>query len=82
MKLVKNTGTDRVIDLLQPHLESGNQLSCITPTFSLFAFAELRELLSGMERVKFVLPPDDEGLALLGGPGDRALSESRGRWHR
>jgi hypothetical protein len=45
MKLIHNTGADRVIDLMRPHLKHGNQLGCVTPSFSLFAFAELRDAL-------------------------------------
>ncbi|WP_293409557.1 hypothetical protein [Neorhizobium sp. SHOUNA12B] len=39
MKLIQNSGTDRVIDLLRPHLKTGSQFSCNTPHFSLFALA-------------------------------------------
>jgi hypothetical protein len=57
MKLVQNSGTDRVIDLLRPHLKTGSQLSCITPHFSLFAFAELRETLANLKHIQLILPP-------------------------
>ena len=72
MKLIRNTGADRVIDLMRPHLKHGNQLGCVTPSFSLFAFAELRDALRTLERVQLVLPPDDEELGFLGDKGDRA----------
>lgn len=81
MKLIHNTGTDRVIDLMRPHLKRGNQLSCVTPSFSLFAFAELRDALSELERVQLILPPDDDGLEFLGGEGDRAArNRLQARW--
>ncbi len=81
MKLIHNTGTDRVIDLMRPHLKRGNQLGCVTPSFSLFAFAELRDLLSELDRVQLILPPDDEGLGFLGGEGDRAArNRLQARW--
>lgn len=38
MKLIQNTGTQRVIDLMQPHLKHGNRLDCVTPSFSAAAF--------------------------------------------
>jgi len=41
MKLVRNTGTDRIIDLIRPHIKPGSQLDMVTPYFSLFAFAEI-----------------------------------------
>ena len=72
MKLIKNSGADRVIDLMLPHLLTGHQLGCVTPSFSLFAFAEVREALAKLERVQLILPPDDDGLDFLGGDGDRA----------
>ncbi len=81
MKLIHNTGTDRVIDLMRPHLKRGNQLSCVTPSFSLFAFAELRDALSELDRVQLILPPDDDGLEFLGGEGDRAArNRLQARW--
>lgn len=81
MKLIHNTGADRVIDLMRPHLKRGNQLSCVTPSFSLFAFAELRDALSELERVQLILPPDDDGLEFLGGEGDRAArNRLQARW--
>ena len=43
MKIITNTGTDRVIDLIRSHLMRGNQLDVVTPSFSLFAFAEMLE---------------------------------------
>ncbi len=81
MKLIHNTGTDRVIDLMRPHLKRGNQLGCVTPSFSLHAFAELRDALSALERVQLILPPDNEGLEFLGGEGDRAArNRLQARW--
>jgi hypothetical protein len=81
MKLIQNTGADRVLDLMRPHLAGGNLLDCVTPSLSLFAFAELREALFGLERVHLILPPGDEGLQFLGGEGDRAArNRLQGRW--
>ncbi len=81
MKLIHNTGADRVIDLIRPHLKRGNQLGCVTPSFSLHAFAELRDALSTLERVQLILPPDNERLEFLGGEGDRAArNRLQARW--
>ena len=81
MKLIHNTGADRVIDLIRPHLKRGNQLGCVTPSFSLHAFAELRDALSTLERVQLILPPDNERLDFLGGEGDRAArNRLQARW--
>jgi SNF2 family DNA or RNA helicase len=81
MKLIQNTGADRLLDLMRPYLAGGNLLDCVTPSLSLFAFAELREALFGLERVHLILPPGDEGLQFLGGESDRAArNRLQGRW--
>ncbi|HEX7908282.1 MAG TPA: SNF2-related protein, partial [Paraburkholderia sp.] len=81
MKLVNNSGSDRVIDLMRSYLKPGQQLDCVTPSFSLFAFAELRDVLAKLERVQLILPPSDDGLDLLGGEGDRAArNRLQARW--
>lgn len=69
MKLVQNRGTDRVVDLMRPHLQPGHRLGCVTPSFSLFAFAELRDALAKLEGVQLILPPADDALDFLGGDG-------------
>jgi hypothetical protein len=81
MRLIQNTGADRVIDLLRPHLVKDSVFDCVTPTLSLFAFAELREALLAVGSAHLILPPKDEGLQFLGAEGDRASRNSlRARW--
>lgn len=81
MKLIHNTGADRVIDLIRPHLKHGNQLGCVTPSFTLYAFAEMREALSVLDRVQLILSPDDGALEFLGAEGDRAArNRLQARW--
>jgi hypothetical protein len=81
MRLVPNSGVDRVIDLVRPHLMPGSQLGCVTPSFSLFAYAELRDALAKLERVQLILPPTDDALEFLGGDGDRAnRNRLQARW--
>lgn len=81
MKIIHNTGTDRVIDLIRPHLQPDNELDCVTPTFSLFAFSELLESLWGLEKVKLVLPPTEENLEFLGTERDRSFrNRLQNRW--
>ncbi len=81
MKLVQNSGTDRVVDLMRPHLQAGHRLGCVTPSFSLFAFAELRDALAKLEGVQLILPPTDHALDFLGGEGDRAArNRLQSRW--
>ncbi len=81
MKLIQNTGTQRVIDLMRPQLKHGNRLDCVTPSFSLYAFAEIREALSALDRVQLIVPLDNEALELLGTEGDRtARNRLQARW--
>lgn len=81
MRLIQNSGADRVIDLVRPRLVLGGDLACVTPTFSLFAYAELRDALSKLEHVRLILPAADENLDLLGGEGDRAArNRLQARW--
>ncbi|MDD5388101.1 MAG: hypothetical protein PHD37_02075 [Gallionellaceae bacterium] len=78
MKIVSNIGTDRVIDLLRPHLKRGSRLDVVTPVFSLFAFFEMLDALSGLEKVQILLPSETVEMAYLGGESDRA---ARNRLH-
>ena len=71
MKLVRNAGTDRVLDLIQPQLNKGTQLDLLTPAASLFAFEALREGAARLAGARVVLPCDKADLALLGGEADR-----------
>ena len=52
MRIVSNTGTDRVVDLIQPWLRSGHQIDLASDAFSLHAFGELAEKLSRMENAR------------------------------
>lgn len=72
MKLVRNTGSDRVIDLLRPGLIAGRQLDVVTPDFSLFAFSEIMHELAALAECRLLLPPGSTDLAVLGSDADRA----------
>ena len=81
MRIVSNTGTDRVVDLIQPWLQSGHQIDLASDAFSLHAFGELAEKLSRMANARLVLPPDDAELSLFGSDADRAArNRLQGRW--
>lgn len=81
MKIVRNIGTDRTIDIICPGLTSGHQLDVMTPAFSLFAFAEIQEALSGLKKANLLLPPEDTELGFLGSDADRASRNSlQTRW--
>jgi Helicase conserved C-terminal domain/SNF2-related domain len=74
MKLIKNTGSDRVIDELRQTLAPASSLDLASPAFSLFAFAELRDQLEKLDSCRVVLPATNEGeLGLTGSETDRAF---------
>ena len=73
MKLLKNSGTDRVVDELRRSLVPQGSLDIATPAFSLFAFGELQQLLGKLERCRLVLPSSRMGdPGLLGAESDRS----------
>jgi hypothetical protein len=72
MKLVRNSGTDRVIDLIRPSLTPDARLDVVTPVFSLFAFGELERELCHLAGARLVLPGSEVPLDLVGGDADRA----------
>src|SRR5690606_31781553 len=81
MRLVKNLGADRVIDLLRPQMGSGHELDMVTPKLSLFAFAELIAEIGRLANVSLLLPQDETDLAALGTAVDRAgRNQLRTRW--
>jgi hypothetical protein len=70
MRVVRNTGTDRVIDLVRPWLRLGHQLNLVTPALSLFALASLVEEIAALARTRLLLPPDGTDLSFLGSEAD------------
>ena len=56
MKLLRNSGAERLVDLIRPQVQPGNQLDLVTSALSLFAFAELRGDLSKLVRTRLLLP--------------------------
>jgi len=81
MKLVQNRGADRVVDLLRPHLQADRSMGFLSPRFSLFAFAELRQELARLAKAQLVLPADPADLELLGTEADRpSRNRLQSRW--
>jgi len=81
MKLVSNTGTDRIIDLLRSQLTVCRQCDVVTSAISLFAFSELSDNLAALERCRLILSPTGADLALLGSDADRAArNRLQTRW--
>ena len=81
MRLVRNTGNDRVIDLVRPLLKPGQDMGVVSAALSMFAFAELVSGLQVIERCQLVLPPEGSDLQLLGTAADRpARNRLQARW--
>ena len=81
MKLIRNTGTDRVIDLLRPQIAEELHFDIVSSTLSVFAFAALLDELTLLERCRLVLPPAGADLAALGSDADRAgRNRLQSRW--
>lgn len=74
MKLIKNTGNDRVADELRSCLGPESSLDIASPLFSLFAFGEVRGLLEKLDRCRIVVPSaEGTDLRMLGSESDRPL---------
>lgn len=72
MKLIENSGSNRVIDTLREAIAPGTRLDIATPFFSLFAFSELLALLKRVEHSRVLLSPESENIAsFLGSRADR-----------
>jgi SNF2 family DNA or RNA helicase len=82
MKLINNTGTNRVIDVLRQTVQSGASLDIASPVLSLFAFSELRDLLTRAVHSRLILPLETDGdLTFLGSAADRAArNRLQTRW--
>lgn len=81
MRIVRNAGHDRVVDLLRPWLTPGRQVDTVTPVLSLFAFADMVPELSSLARCRLLLPTEAADLAFLGSGADRsARNRLQTRW--
>ena len=86
MRFVNNTGSDRVVDLIRPWLKADYQLDMVSPSYSLFAFAEVLVDASKLAQARLVVPPPmaiepHHTLGLLGTTADRAARNTlRAPW--
>lgn len=72
MKLISNSGTDRVIDWLGKAVDVGGSLDVASPAVSVFAFAAAAGALGTVSRPRIVLPSRGAQPDLLGSVADRA----------
>ena len=82
MRLLRNSGTDRALDLLREWLTPGAQVDIVSSSISLLAFAELKDSLERVDRCRLVLgEPNSVATSLLGGDADIAFrGRLQGRW--
>ena len=81
MKIIRNSGAERVIDLVRRQMQPGHRLDAVTPALSLFAFAELMTETVGLDKARLLLPQESTDLASVGGDSDRASrNQLRTRW--
>ena len=81
MRIVPNTGADRVVDIIRPWLSAGNRIDLASRTLSLFAFGELAANLTRMDGARLILPSNETDIDLLGPVADRAArNRLQGRW--
>lgn len=79
MRLIRNAGQDRVVDVLRRSLSNHHALDLASSELSLFAFAELREVLECLDRCRLVIPSGfDRGEGLLGNAADRVYRNKLG----
>lgn len=81
MKIIRNAGADRVIDVLRPQLTSGRQLDIVTQTLSIFAFSEMQREVNSLKRCRILIPATNAESSLLGSEADRASrNRLQARW--
>ncbi len=74
MKLISNSGNDRVVDELRKALSGASGFDMASPEFSLFAFSEVRGAVEAVEHCRLILPMLESGdTGLLGGDADRSF---------
>lgn len=82
MKILKNSGNERVIDELRKCLIAQTKLDVASPFFSLFAFGEVRKLLYKLDKCRIVLPNTKAGdLGIVDSIADRSFrNRLQTRW--
>jgi hypothetical protein len=81
MRILKNAGNDRIVDLVRPLIGSDCRFDMVTPALSIFACEPLLDGLRRSASCRFVLPADVSNLTLLGAPADRASrNRLQSRW--
>ena len=66
MKFLRNAGTERTLDLIKPLLQQGGSMDMATSSLSLFAFAELLNEFSTIQKTRLLLPSEEHDLKIFG----------------
>lgn len=82
MRLLRNSGADRALDLLREWIAPNAGVDIVSPTFSLLAFAEIRDALERIDRCRLVLGERELiATSLLGNDADIAFrGRLQARW--
>lgn len=82
MRLLRNSGNERVIDQLREWLRPGASIDLMSPEFSLHAFAETRDMMAKPGRVRMLLGEQKALIqSLFGGAADISYrGKLQGRW--
>ena len=71
MKLLSNSGSDRVLEWLRASLSAQGRLDVASSELSLFAFGAAETNLADSTAARLLLPAKGSDLSLLGSPADR-----------
>jgi len=82
MKLLRNSGNERVIDQLRDWLRPGASVDLMSSEFSLHAFAEMQDMMVKLGRVRLLLGEEKSLIkSLFGGAADISYrGKLQGRW--
>jgi hypothetical protein len=82
MRLIANSGTDRVVDILRTSVSDSSTIDVASPSFSLFAYGEVKDLLQKTKTTRLLIPVPKEGaLGFLGGESERPYrNRLQARW--
>lgn len=78
MKVLRNTGQERVVDVLRPLLPATTQFDLATARVSLYAFLALAEELKAVQSARLIISNDVDATELLGADADRPLRNGLG----
>ncbi|VTR97585.1 helicase-related protein [Tuwongella immobilis] len=82
MRLVQNSGNDRVLEILRSILLPDSNVDIASSELSLFAYLEIHDFISKSAECRLIIPdPLNSGFQLLGNDSDRASrNQLKSRW--